>query len=193
MLLIFGNTFIYHVKIFDILNIYQNMVVGFVVFSNRRTIRTLVLILLLFSLLVDMYEKFCPLFNGRSLHSINYLIFFSIISIEVYKVLLYSKIVTRELLSAALCGFVLLCLICTFLFFELESYERNSFSNIGRDPLSNLNYFSFITLLTIGYGDITPVTLLAKRAVMFMGLLGHFYTVFITSIIIGKYLSAKQS
>jgi hypothetical protein len=41
-------------------------------------------------------------------------------------------------------------------------------------------------LLTIGYGDITPVSLIAKRAVMFMGLAGHFYTVFITNIIIGK-------
>ncbi len=59
--------------------------------------------------------------------------------------------------------------------------------------LDNLNYFSFITLLTIGYGDITPVTLIAKRAVMMMGLVGHFYTVFVTSIIIGKYLSIKKS
>jgi hypothetical protein len=47
-------------------------------------------------------------------------------------------------------------------------------------------------LLTIGYGDITPVSLIAKRVVMFMGLAGHFYTVFITSIIIGKYLSLKK-
>jgi len=59
--------------------------------------------------------------------------------------------------------------------------------------MANLNYFSFTTLLTIGYGDITPVSLVAKRAVMLIGLAGHFYTAFITTIIIGKYLSAKKS
>lgn len=59
--------------------------------------------------------------------------------------------------------------------------------------LTNLNYFSFTTLLTIGYGDILPVSLVAKRAVMLVGLAGHFYTVFTTSIIIGKYLSVTYS
>jgi voltage-gated potassium channel len=36
------------------------------------------------------------------------------------------------------------------------------------------------------------VSLIARRAVMLMGLLGHFYTVFITSIIIGKYLTTNK-
>jgi hypothetical protein len=58
--------------------------------------------------------------------------------------------------------------------------------------MNNLNYFSFTTLLTIGYGDILPLSLLARRAVMLIGLAGHFYTVFVTSIIIGKYLSANN-
>ena len=63
----------------------------------------------------------------------------------------------------------------------------------GKNILVNLNYFSFTTLLTIGFGDIAPLSLIAKRAVMFIGLLGHFYTVFVTGIIIGKYLTANRS
>ena len=114
---------------------------------------------------------------------------------EVYREVLYVKTVSRELLAAALCGFVLLCLIATFLFYQIDIHVPHSFSNTGegRNILTNLNYFSFTTLLTVGYGDITPVSLIAKRAVMLMGLMGHFYTVFITSIIIGKYLSVKKS
>ena len=98
-------------------------------------------------------------------------------------------------MAASLCGFVLLCLIGTFLFYQIDVELPNSFSNTGQGEaiLTNLNYFSFTTMLTIGYGDITPLTLVAKRAVMLMGLTGHFYTVFITSIIIGKYLSVHRT
>ena len=101
----------------------------------------------------------------------------------------------RDRLFAALCGFVLLCQISTFLFYLIDLYSPHSFSNTGEGSniLVNLNYFSFTTLLTIGFGDITPLSLVAKRAVMFIGILGHFYTVFVTGIIIGKYLSANKS
>jgi hypothetical protein len=122
------------------------------------------------------------------------LIFFAAVTKEVYIEVLYVKRVSRELLAAALCGFVLLCLISTFIFSFIDIYFPGSFSNTGSqiDIVNNLNYFSFTTMFTLGFGDIVPITLIAKRAVMLMGLAGHFYTVFITSIIIGKYLSAKN-
>lgn len=99
------------------------------------------------------------------------------------------------MVSAVMCGFILLCFISTFIFAEVEAMNPNSFSNIGtgRDKLSYLNYFSVTTLLTIGFGDIVPLTLVAKRWVMLMALAGHFYTVFITAIVIGKYLNNKTS
>jgi len=58
-----------------------------------------------------------------------------------------------------------------------------------------LNYFSFVTILSIGYGDILPLTLVAKRAVMLVGLISYFYTAFVSGIVIGKYInySAKNT
>jgi len=42
MLLIFGNTFTQHLKILDILNIYQNMAIGALVFYHRKALRNTV-------------------------------------------------------------------------------------------------------------------------------------------------------
>jgi voltage-gated potassium channel len=195
LLLIFGNTFTAHVKILDVLNIYQNMIIGAFVFYNRKRLRNPVFILILLSLLLDLVQSRLTFINVRSWHSLIYLAFFFLITREVYMEVLYAKTVTRELLSAAMCGFVLLCLISTFLFVQIDLLQPHSFANAGegREVMPNLNYFSFTTLLTIGYGDITPVSMVAKRAVMLMGLTGHFYTVFITSIIIGKYLAVKKT
>jgi voltage-gated potassium channel len=195
MLLIFGGTFSNRVHLTGIIDIYQNMITGALVFYARKRLRYTFLTLIALSVTLTVFESKLDFIDLRSWQGIIYLVFFFLVAIEVFKVVLYSKSVSRELLSASLCGFVLLCLIGTFLFYQIDVELPHSFSNTGQGEaiLTNLNYFSFTTMLTIGYGDITPMTLVAKRAVMLMGLTGHFYTVFITSIIVGKYLSVKRA
>jgi voltage-gated potassium channel len=190
MVLIFGNTFGTNSHFTGKVEVYQNMLTGIIVFYHKKGLRYPAIVLMVFSFFLTVFAAQLQGIDLRSWQGIIYLAFFSLVALEVFKVVLYSKAVSRELLSASLCGFVVLCLIGTFLFYQIDVEVPHSFSNTGENGavLSNLNYFSFTTLLTIGYGDILPVTLLAKRAVMFMGLTGHFYTVFITSIIIGKYL-----
>lgn len=195
MLLIFADTFDHHLMLL-ICNILQNMVIGFLIFYEKRILRLIILFPILATLILSVFGPVLIHFiDVKSWQGIVYLIYFFVIAKEVFKEVIYAKTVNRELLAAVLCGFVLLCLIATFLFFLIETKQPDSFSNLGDkgSALKNLNYFSFTTLLTIGFGDITPLSLIAKRAVMLVGLAGHFYTVFVTSIIIGKYLSAKNN
>ncbi len=195
LLLIFGNTFTEDYQIFGIVNIYQNLLTGLLVFYNKKRLRYIILSIILVSIALDLFSGSFTFIEGKSWHGILYLIFFSLVVKEVSVAVLYVRTVSTEMLAAALCGFVLLCQIGTFLFYLIDIFRPHSFSNTGegKDVLVNLNYFSFTTLLTIGFGDITPLSLIAKRAVMFIGILGHFYTVFVTGIIIGKYLTASKS
>lgn len=194
MVFIFGNTFSDHTRIVGVLNIYQNMVTGLIVFYYNKRMRILILTVMSCSLLLDLCQRELGITDIKSWLGILYLVFFFVVAREVFTEVLYAKRVSRSLLSAALCGFVVLCLIGTFVFYQIQIKEPNAFSNTvkGKDAITDLNYFSFTTLLTIGYGDIVPISLLARRAVMFIGLAGHFYTVFVTSIIIGKYLSVNK-
>ena len=54
-------------------------------------------------------------------------------------------------------------------------------------------YFAYITLMTIGYGDILPITDLAQKASMFIGLIGQFYLVILTAIVVGKYINQSST
>ena len=195
LVLIFGNTFTRDNQIFGVVNIYQNLLSGFFVFHHKKSLRFIILGIILVSVALDLFANDFSFTQTKSWHGILYLIFFSLVVKEVYIEVLRAKVVSTELLFAALCGFVLLCQIASFLFYLIDIYRPHSFSNTGEgvNILINLNYFSFTTLLTIGFGDIVPVSLIAKRAVMFIGLMGHFYTVFVTGIIIGKYISANKS
>lgn len=195
LLLIFGNTFTEDYQIFGIVNIYQNLLTGLVVFYNKKRLRYIILSIILVSVVLDLFSGSFTFVEGKSWHGMLYLIFFFLVVKEVSVAVLYVRTVSTEMLAAALCGFVLLCQIGTFLFYLIDIFQPHSFTNTGegKNVLVNLNYFSFTTLLTIGFGDITPLSLVAKRAVMFIGILGHFYTVFVTGIIIGKYLTASKS
>ena len=44
-------------------------------------------------------------------------------------------------------------------------------------------------MMTIGYGDIAPVTVLAQKATILVGFSGQFYLVIITAIIVGKFIN----
>lgn len=122
--------------------------------------------------------------------SIVFTIFFISISINVYRDIYKAKNIDIEMISAVFCGFILLGLLSSFIFRIIEVSFPGSFSGLSTDSgnFDDLTYFSFITLLTIGYGDIAPQTNLSRTITVIVGLLGHFYTVIVTGIVIGKYL-----
>ncbi|MBW2604838.1 MAG: two pore domain potassium channel family protein [Deltaproteobacteria bacterium] len=52
-------------------------------------------------------------------------------------------------------------------------------------------YFSFVTLTTLGYGDITPVSALAKSLTIVIAIAGQLYLTILVAMLVGKYLSSS--
>ncbi len=50
-------------------------------------------------------------------------------------------------------------------------------------------YFSFVSLTTLGYGDVTPVSSLAKSVTISIAVVGQFYMTILVAILVGKYLN----
>jgi voltage-gated potassium channel len=48
--------------------------------------------------------------------------------------------------------------------------------------IGNSMYFSFITAFTIGYGDITPITIIGRVLAILMGLLGIIFTGLVVAV-----------
>ncbi len=48
-------------------------------------------------------------------------------------------------------------------------------------------YLSFITLLTIGFGDIVPIRDMGQTAVVLEGIIGQFYIAILVSRLVGIY------
>jgi hypothetical protein len=117
--------------------------------------------------------------------------FYLIIVYEIFKELIDHKQVDFNTIGAVLAGFFVIGIIGGVVFSFIENVIPGSFSGLegAEKPIDRLVYFSFITLTTIGYGDISPVTQFAQRVTVLFGLIGNFYSTVVIGIIISKFLS----
>ena len=83
--------------------------------------------------------------------------------------------------------YVLIGLFFAFLYRAFLNFNSTSFitGNGDLDPAA-MQYFSFITLTTVGFGDITPLSGLARTVVALEGLLGQVYLVTVVALVVGN-------
>ena len=86
----------------------------------------------------------------------------------------------------------------TLLYIVLNHLQPKAFSfgiSTASGPLAEQQlfrvriYFSLTTLATIGYGDITPVTLQARYAAVAEGITGQFYLAILVARLVSLYMS----
>jgi len=117
---------------------------------------------------------------------------FSSATIIMIAQIVASKEVNSKVIIEVINGYLLIGVMFTLTNSLLFALNHNSFS-MGNTELANLVYYSFITLTTIGYGDILPMTGTAKMASIFFGLSGQLYLTIIVALIIGKFLNNNNS
>jgi hypothetical protein len=100
--------------------------------------------------------------------------------------------------NGALCGYLLLGLVFAHLYCLLETASPGSFrasDEILRELRDEgrvhfqLTYFSFVTLTTVGYGDITPATDGPRGLAVVEAMVGQFYVAVLLGELIGKRVS----
>ncbi len=53
-------------------------------------------------------------------------------------------------------------------------------------------YFSFVTLTTLGYGDVIPVSHLARSTTMLIAVTGQLYMTILIAMLVGNFLSRPE-
>ncbi len=107
--------------------------------------------------------------------------------------------VTTDTISGAACLYLLIGIIWGEAYSLLEHLRPGSFHFSLPKPESHMinsssfTYFSFITLTTIGYGDITPIAKEAKLLAITEAVLGQLYIAIFLARIIASYQGAKKT
>ena len=63
----------------------------------------------------------------------------------------------------------------------------------GQGDFLLFEYYSFVTLTTLGYGDITPVSRVAQTVSVLEAVVGQLYLVVVIASFVGMYISKRSS
>ena len=102
--------------------------------------------------------------------------------------------VTKEVIFAAVVVYLLLAMMWSNTYLILEYFNPGSFSipeSPTQDPFKFL-YFSFVTITTLGYGDVAPLTHKASSLVILEAVVGQIYLVVIVAWLVGMYVSQRS-
>ncbi len=99
-------------------------------------------------------------------------------------------------LVGAVCVYLLLGTMWAVAYTVLDLLVPGSFQgfssldDFGRD--SEWLYFSFVTMTTLGYGDITPVSAIARFLAYSQAIFGQFYVAILVAGLVSAYISSRQ-
>lgn len=107
------------------------------------------------------------------------------------------SVVTAESVSASLTVYLLIGTIWANAYALAEYLSPGSFYGLSGEGIvvarRELFYYSFVTLTTVGYGDIGPTGEVARSLAISEAIVGQFYLVVLVASLVGMFLSQRSN
>ena len=149
-----------------------------------------------FFILLTLLSKFFPQEIYVYFILIILLIFFIGSFAMAFKQVLLVGDIDGNKLVGSLTLYILLGLIWAMIYLLILVMDHQAFSGIDagswQEIFSRVAYYSFVTLTTLGYGDILPTNHIAEFFVYMEAIIGVFYMAIIVSSLISLRLAALQ-
>lgn len=196
VLLIFAEPLVPDVEIssyFFLLLISLILITGFYAVRGKRKHLIPAIVLLIPSLIVFWFQipsdnEFYILFARTSP-----VLLFSYIAVLIFADVLTTREMNADIIAGGVSVYLLIGLIFSLIYHAFYILDPSAFAFSSHlDPpkgqesayLYLFNYFSYVTMTTLGYGDISPVSLQARTLVQVETLMGQLYVaIFIARLV----------
>ncbi|MFN2234433.1 MAG: potassium channel family protein, partial [Anaerolineales bacterium] len=144
------------------------------------------------------------LFPSHELDFVNAFSFFFFnlfIVVFMIKHIAISKKVNLTIILNSINGYLLIGILGSVLLAMSEILQKFLYHldtgaiNFSGGPAQGFHdflYFSFVTLTTLGYGDVTPVSAFAKSVTLIISVSGQLYLTILIAMLVGKFLSRTE-
>ena len=132
------------------------------------------------------------------------LVFEALVATVMIRTILASRRVTQETIAGAVCVYLFLALLWADAFVILELVEPGTFAipeshlppGAGPAEIRGLTgaliYYSLVTISTLGYGDIVPLTRPAQSLAAMEAIAGQFYIAILVAWLVSLYATARR-
>jgi len=178
--------------------IYSIICVSAIFSLEKRSNR---LILLFFT--TFLLEWISGIFNMEALYiiarAINVLFFIVIVVLLISQIAL-SKEVKATAILGSIAGYLLLGMVFSIFVTVIVKNDPGAYSNLPTDIARECRldagvplYYSFVTLASLGYGDICPLKPYTRSLATLIAVSGQFYVAIIVALLVGKFSSKSSS
>lgn len=119
--------------------------------------------------------------------------FLFVAGVFLVRVLTYRRI-TAAAVSASLCVYIIVGMVWAIAYSMLERLAAGSFNGLdyGSDLGRQFVYFSYVTLTTLGYGDVTPARPLAQTMATVEAITGQLFLVGLVAYLVGRTVAGAR-
>jgi len=170
------------------------------IIGHNRPLLLIAIILAASSIILNWIKAFSSL--DYLLLAIDYFItmsFLALITIMALSYVIKDKVITNSTLCGAICCYLLLGLTWSFLYLLIDYFDPSAFTTLGTiqvlddTSLQKYIYYSYITLTTLGYGDIVPNANLAKTFSWLEAVIGQIYLTVLIARLVGLHIAQKDN
>ncbi len=181
---------------FRLFEIFITLIVVVSAYATSEEKKTKVLIQVLVAIVAIWITR---LINMEGLHQITtlwLLVFFMIRVFRFIRQLSRKADVNTLVIVEAINGYLLIGVGFGILVNMLSSDFPGAF-NFSVDPTTShiydSFYYAFVSMTTLGYGDLLPVTPVAKSLALMITLSGQFYLVIVMALLVGRLLTGANA
>jgi len=164
--------------------------------SDRRSVLLIALVLAIPAIAGRWINHFRPDLVHPAVFLTAALVLVAFVVVNLLRFVWRAPSVNIEVLCASISAYLMLGLMWTMAYWLVDQLTPGAFAfNAGQRSMNGFNgfYFSFITLSTVGYGDITPVSRIARWLAAMEAMTGLLYVAILISRLVGLYSSAKSN
>lgn len=169
------------------------LITGVVVLGARRSTLVLAIILVIPGLVARWVNYFHPDAMPAAIHLIAGMLLLGLVAVEFLRFILRAPRVTAQVLEAGISTYLVFGLLWTLAYMLIGHLDPNAFTFSGEPSAAhsmdsfNALYYSFVTLTTMGYGDIVPVSRAARMLAVSEATTGVMYMSILIARLVGMY------